>query len=767
VCLLAVGSARAGTDGTWITDDSGEFWSNNEDNWQDGIIADDVDGTAYFTTDITARRTVMLGTDRWIGHLVFSDGGGSGHDWTIQQWSNPPTRLKLITSTGAPTVRTVTRGMLDCGVTGTQGFTKSGSGTLDLLRANLYSGVTTVSAGTIKVLDDASLGTTGAGNHTVISSGATVYVRFSRALDESFILSGAGTDGYGALQLEEDVDIRGGITLDGNATIGTMESGDRRISGAISLPGSAVLTLKDTYDDTLHLDGTITGTGGLDIGTETFLTVANTFTGATVVSSILHVDHNAALQGSTVQMDTPGLYFHTSVAAPVFGGLAGSADLSAGNRQVTVGGNGQDTTYTGALKGSGCSLVKTGTGTLTLTGASTYGGGTTLGQGVLSAAAEANLGDTAGGLTFDGGVLRITGSGFGSTVRSLTFAAGGGGFDIAEASHTFVVNQSLTGSGDLAKTGPGTMTLTGNNGGYTGDITVGGGVLSAGVGDSLGASTRVTVASGATLRIEDDGEYFGSLAGAGTVEIAGRVMGVGSDGTGSEFSGSLTDDGSFKKTGSGTMTLSGDSSSYTGDVTVRAGVLVAAHGSALGTGTVMLDGGTLRVAGGVTVDNAIGFAGGGGTLGGTGTLRTDVTLGAGDAVAPGASAGLLTVDGNYTQGADGLLEIELGGLLRGDQYDALVVTGQAALAGTLTVTLIDDFSPANGNVFDILDWGTLAGGSAFDTVNLPDLPGGLTWDDSTLYTTGELTVVPEPASLMLLLGGALGLRPRRRTRVDD
>ncbi len=53
--------------------------------------------------------------------------------------------------------------------------------------------------------------------------------------------------------------------------------------------------------------------------------------------------------------------------------------------------------------------------------------------------------------------------------------------------------------------------------------------------------------------------------------------------------------------------------------------------------------------------------------------------------------------------------------------------------------LIDDFAPALGDRFDVLDWGTLVG--AFDTVLLPALSEGLAWDDSQLYVDGTLSVV--------------------------
>jgi hypothetical protein len=60
-----------------------------------------------------------------------------------------------------------------------------------------------------------------------------------------------------------------------------------------------------------------------------------------------------------------------------------------------------------------------------------------------------------------------------------------------------------------------------------------------------------------------------------------------------------------------------------------------------------------------------------------------------------------------------------------------------SLGGRLEVSLIEGFTPAAGNSFDILDWGTLSG--TFSTIVLPTL-SGLAWNTSQLYTTGVLSL---------------------------
>ena len=93
------------------------------------------------------------------------------------------------------------------------------------------------------------------------------------------------------------------------------------------------------------------------------------------------------------------------------GGLKGLRDWSPGVA-VSVGNNGQDTTYSGVLKGTYTSLTKTGAGTLTLSGANSYSGNTIVNAGMLlvngpgslaaSSAVSVGAGATAATLGGDG-----------------------------------------------------------------------------------------------------------------------------------------------------------------------------------------------------------------------------------------------------------------------------------------------------------------------------------------------------------------------------
>jgi hypothetical protein len=104
-------------------------------------------------------------------------------------------------------------------------------------------------------------------------------------------------------------------------------------------------------------------------------------------------------------------------------------------------------------------------------------------------------------------------------------------------------------------------------------------------------------------------------------------------------------------------------------------------------------------------------------LSGTGTIAGNVNNVAGT-VTPGASPGILTITGNYTQGASGTLGMEIGGLTAGTQYDQLVVGGSTSLAGTLNTALVNGFVPVSGNTFTLIQsTGPVTG--TFTTVNQP------------------------------------------------
>ena len=127
------------------------------------------------------------------------------------------------------------------------------------------------------------------------------------------------------------------------------------------------------------------------------------------------------------------------------------------------------------------------------------------------------------------------------------------------------------------------------------------------------------------------------------------------------------------------------------------------------------------------------------------------------------SNGLVNVGNNLTLQSGAYLTMFIGGRSRGVTYDAINVTNNFSENGTLSILLINGFSPVAGDSFNILDWGSVTGDVT--NISLQPLVGGLIWDTSTLPTNGTLSVgaVPEPSTYALLaLGGLLVIGAMRR-----
>jgi|GEM_PF-2583345 len=91
-----------------------------------------------------------------------------------------------------------------------------------------------------------------------------------------------------------------------------------------------------------------------------------------------------------------------------------------------------------------------------------------------------------------------------------------------------------------------------------------------------------------------------------------------------------------------------------------------------------------------------------GRLLGSGTVKGNVVARNG-AVIPGASPGTLTIDGDFELGDAGVLELEVGGLLPGQQHDQLVVTQDALMTGTIVITFVNGFIPRAGDQIKLFD----------------------------------------------------------------
>ena len=249
------------------------------------------------------------------------------------------------------------------------------------------------------------------------------------------------------------------------------------------------------------------------------------------------------------------------------GGTTGSILGNVTDNAVLAFDRSDSTSFGGNISGSGV-LQHNGTGTLTLSGTNSYGGGTFLDSGTLAVSSDANLGAANGGLTFNGGTLQLL-AGFTSN-RDVTLNVGG---IVDTNGNNATWAGAVAGAGGLTKTGAGMLTLSGA-GTYLGPTFVNAGTLQAGIVNAFAPGSAYTVAPGAVLDLNSFNQTIGSLAGGGSVTLGSATVSTGNDNTSTNFSGDISGvGGGLTKIGTGTFTLSGIST-YSGTTNVAGGTLV-------------------------------------------------------------------------------------------------------------------------------------------------------------------------------------------------
>jgi len=238
-------------------------------------------------------------------------------------------------------------------------------------------------------------------------------------------------------------------------------------------------------------------------------------------------------------------------------------------------------TQSGIISESGGSfgLEKIGSGTLFLTAANTYTGGTTVSAGTLRLGTGGSLTST-GALTLNGGTFDLNGNN--ATIGTLsgtfsTLAIGSGNLTINQAG-TSPYYGTITGTGGLIFNGPGTLALNGQDN-HTGSITVNGGSLTVMTGSGVSDLTINGGSFGALSKTLG----FGTLSGTGgTLNLGGSFMTFTSN-TNSTFAGVITDSaqGQFTKAGSGTLILTGASTAIS-DLVISQGTLQFGNGGTSG-----------------------------------------------------------------------------------------------------------------------------------------------------------------------------------------
>ncbi|HAK2951482.1 TPA: fibronectin-binding autotransporter adhesin ShdA [Salmonella enterica] len=534
--------------------------------------------------------------------------------------------------------------------------------------------------------------------------------------DGTLILSNTGND-YG------DTEIDGGIlAVKDAASLGT---------GDVTIAENAKLALSQgTLDNNVTGEGQIVKSGS----DELIVTGDNNYSGGTTISGgTLTADHADSL---------------------------GSGDID--NSGVLQVGEGE---LENTLSGSG-SLVKTGTGELTLSGDNSYSGGTTISDGTLIAANVNALGsgdiDNSGTLkleaegefnlanvTTQSGATTELAKGTTLNVDSLTQQADSTlNIDLSKANgESAITADSVTLGGTLNVTGIGSVTDSWTPEAYTytlidsdsaitsdfDDLTIAG--MNREDVDFLTIDGKVDETDNTHYDLTASLSWYADRDNA-TTDAHGTFTLSDPDGS-FNVAATLTDvddtldpgsrwDGkSLTKEGAGTLILSGDND-YSGGTTINEGTLVAASTTALGTGlvdnnaTLVLDvDGEVSAVGGITTHS-----------GATTQLALGTSLDLGDSA-------LIQQDGST-------LNVEL----NSDSVQPLITGGSATLGGDLVVSdasLQARASDAEFQSFKLMDMDSdISGDFTSLTMNLTDQPDYLT-------VTG--TINPEDASEYLLTEG--------------
>ena len=581
----------------------------------------------------------------------------------ITNSTNPSTAIGPLSGTSTNTVAIGTNALVinTAGtstyggtITGTTGsLTVQGAGVLVLTGFNdTFTGGTTLSAGTLSLVDAGALPATG-----------------------TITLIGTGT-----------LDVSGIVTA--STTIGEISS----LSTSSTLNIGTKELISNT-NSTSTFASAITGTTGslVQQGTGNLIltNAGNTYTGGTVISAgtLSVADSGALAPTGAVTLSGTGTFDITNSTNPTttIGNLSGNS-----TNTVAIGANALITntagisTYAGSITGTTGSLTVEGSGVLVLSGANnTYTGGTTISAGTLSLSGAGELPLT-GTITLSGtGTLDIseitaasTTIGALSSSSSSSFLNLGAKNLISNTDGTSTFASAITGiDGSLTQQGTGNLILTNPNNTYTGPTTITNGTLSL-VDAGVLVSTSSVMLSGIGIfditQSTNLSTAIGPLSGATTNTVAiGTQDLIINTAHVTTYAGAITGTtGNLTVQGTGVLVLTGSSSTYTGGTTISSGTLsLVGNGALPSTGTITLVGtGTLDVSQ---------IAASSTNIGGISALSTTSTLNIGAKTIICDTPGITTFASAITGTA---------GSLRQQGTGTLILTGNSTYTGGTFIT---------------------------------------------------------------------------------
>ncbi len=485
---------------------------------------------------------------------------------------------------------------------------------------------------------------------------------------------------------------------------------------------------------------TLAGNGAIEMKIEPYDLLTALAPNSTLTNSATHTIRGAGRITSVGQVGIEQTFFFTLANAGLIDASVAGKSLSIVVRES----DGGRVNNTGILRASGG-------GNLSLSG---NGVGFVNNAGGTVEALDNSTVTVNSNATVEGGTLATSGSG--------TIRAGNGKLSNVTNTGRVVIglNQVLRAAGTITNNGTIEFQSNNPNGGgnfwFAGDTTLSGNgaiemkidpwdLITALAPNSTLTNTATHTIRGAG-RITSVGQvaleqtFFFAIANAGLIDanVPGKSLSIvlrESDGA------RVNNTGTLRASGGGKLSFSGNSG--VGFVTNNGGLV-----EALSNSTILFDGnaafvqtaGTIDLNGGV-INAPRGLDLNGGLLIGNGTFNGPIRNNGGK-IDPGHSPGTITVNGAYTQGANGTMDMEIGGAAAGTGYDRLVVNGTATLGGTLNIAAINGFSPAVGDIFTLISASSFTGN--FATVNISGFTGVIDSSSAGL----RLTVTNSPRQLL-------------------
>lgn len=598
-------------------------------------------------------------------------------------------------------------------VSGAFAVTKIGGGTLVLTNPSNNFVSLTIAEGVLSASSPAPLPATAP---ITVNAGASVRLSGNASMNQAVNLNGSASS-FGALDNQADNNNwQGPVTLQSDTSVSSTAgqltiSGN--ISGAFNLtksgPGELVLAGSNSHNNTLVNQGVLTLASNSALRDGTTATVAAGATLAIDNNSTSSATATAHLSGAGV---TGQAALFNSAANNMFAGpvvLESNPTLgAAAGTTLTLPNQVSDDT-------APMPLVKVGPGTVALTGANTYRGGTIVNAGALAINSDAALGDAAGQVTLNNGGKLLISSNM-STAR--VFNLNTGSIQV-NPGITLSYNGATVSGGYLR--GPGTHAISGAAN-FSGVIALPDSTIAQNAATTLNNFTNSgALANNAPLTW--DGGYITS-AGRFTVNSTANTSAF-------ENNGAVTIANAATLSNSGTALVSGGGSV----INVNSGGTLDVSANSLELfGSLLLNNG--HVNGPVNVHfNAL--------AAGTGSFGP-VNLFDNGRFAPGATAdptvfspAAVNVSGDARFAPASSLLVQIGGKAAGVGFDQVNVAGSAALGGTLAISTTNNFVPAGLDSFKVLSYSSHTG--TFSAYSVAGAANALAY--APIYGSNDLTLI--------------------------